>query len=193
MKRDIIALNMNNMIRQNIIWSILLVIVLPMLNYILQPRELFLGVGNFLIDILLLCAVYVILIVLHELFHLVGFVVYGNVPIKSLKYGLNLELGIAYATTSTPLENRAMKKALLLPFWLTGVVPTIFGFYTDNYIWIFAGALLIAGAVGDFAMYKALQKFPKDALVQDDPKEPTLYVYPPGTTEFEPLHEQEQQ
>ena len=39
------------------------------------------------------------------------------------------------------------------------------------------GAFLIAGAVGDFAMYRELRKFPPDVLVKDDPELPRLYVY----------------
>jgi len=35
----------------------------------------------------------------------------------------------------------------------------------------------MAGAVGDFAMYKELRKYPNNALVKDDPKLPKLYVY----------------
>lgn len=100
-------------------------------------------------------------------------------PYKSLKYGVNLELGIAYATTDQLLPNHAMKKALLLPFWTTGIVPTIAGFYFNSTVLLLAGAFLIAGAVGDFAMYKALRKYPKNALVQDDPQLPKLYVYSP--------------
>lgn len=42
---------------------------------------------------------------------------------------------------------------------------------------IVVGAFLIAGAVGDFMMYKELRKFPNNALVQDDPALPKLYVY----------------
>ena len=70
-----------------------------------------------------------------------------------------------------------MKKALLLPFWTTGVLPTIVGFYLNSTVLILIGAVLIAGAVGDFAMYKELRKYPRHAIVQDDPKLPKLYVY----------------
>ncbi|WP_338046068.1 metalloprotease family protein [Planococcus versutus] len=59
---------------------------------------------------------YFILIVVHELFHLIGFVLFGKVPISSLNYGINLKLGIAYATTGQPLQNHTMRKVLLLPF-----------------------------------------------------------------------------
>ena len=63
-----------------------------------------------------------------NVFHLIGFWLFGKVPWRSMDYGLNLKLGIAYATTNMPLPNKAMKRALLLPFWTTGVLPMLLGY-----------------------------------------------------------------
>ncbi|MFC5601671.1 DUF3267 domain-containing protein [Sporosarcina koreensis] len=123
---------------------------------------------------------YVVLIVLHELFHLLGFRVFGKVPWRSMVVGMNLKLGIAYATTDRLMTNRAIQKALLLPFWTTGVVPAIIGLVTSNGIWLGLAAFLIGGAAGDFAMYKELKKLPDDWLVKDDPELPKLYLFEPG-------------
>ena len=86
--------------------------------------------GDFLFNLLFgmfcfLLVGYIVLIVLHELFHLLGFRVFGKVPWRSMVVGVNLKLGIAYATTDKPMTNRAIQKALLLPFWTTGVVPAL--------------------------------------------------------------------
>ncbi|MCM3638784.1 DUF3267 domain-containing protein [Sporosarcina luteola] len=122
---------------------------------------------------------YIFLIILHELFHLLGFRVFGNVPWKSMIIGMNLKLGIAYATTNRLMTNRAIQKALLLPFWTTGVVPAMIGLVTSNGIWLGLAAFLIGGAAGDFAMHKELKKFPDDWLVKDDPELPKLYLFKP--------------
>ena len=45
--------------------------------------------------------------------------------------GVNLKMGIAYATTDIPLTNRAMKKALLLPFWMTGFFHVHWFYYRN--------------------------------------------------------------
>lgn len=170
----IIELNMQKMVRDNIILTIILVIIMVALNALIHQRFTF----NFsLVDYFYLFTVYILLIILHEAFHLIGFMIFGGVPYKDLDYGVNLKLGIAYATTSKPLTNAAMKKALLLPFWTTGVVPTVIGLALDNFLVVIVGALLMAGAIGDFYMYKELRKYPNDAVVKDDPKEPKLYVY----------------
>ena len=127
-------------------------------------------------DFLLVCIGYILLIVLHECFHLFGFWFFGKVPWSSMDYGVNLKMGVAYATTNIPLPNHAMKKALLLPFWMTGVLPMLIGYTVEMPVLVLLGAWLIAGAAGDFAMYKELRKFPNDVLIKDDPVKPKLYV-----------------
>lgn len=131
-------------------------------------------------NVLLFIGGYVVLIVLHELFHLLGFRVFGKVPWKSMVVGMNLKLGIAYATTDRLMTNRAIQKALLLPFWTTGVVPALIGLVTSNGIWLGLAAFLIGGAAGDFAMHKELKKLPDDWLVKDDPELPRLYLFDPA-------------
>lgn len=86
-------------------------------------------------------------------------------------------MGVAYATTTEIIPNKEMKKALLLPFWLTGVIPAVVGFIINSNLWIFLGAWLIAGAIGDFIMYAELRKYPQHYLVKDDPNLPKLYIY----------------
>lgn len=123
---------------------------------------------------------YVLLIVLHELVHLLGFRVFGGVPWKKMIVGVNLKLGIAYATTDIPMTNKAIRMALLLPFWTTGVLPAIIGLVTGNGVLITLAAFLIGGAAGDFAMHKELKKLPDDWLVKDDPQLPKLYLFEPN-------------
>ena len=177
MEPTIIKFDIQKIAKQNIIWTVFLSLTFILLNSFLQPQSLEITTLAVLKGFTLFCVLYVVLIVSHETFHLIGFWLFGKVPFNSMDYGINLKLGVAYATTSLGIPNTAMKKALLLPFWLTGVIPTLIGFWLNNSIIIIAGAFLLAGAVGDFAMYKELRRFPKDALVKDDPKEPKLYVY----------------
>ena len=122
---------------------------------------------------------YILLIVLHEFFHLLGFRIFGKVPWKSMIVGVNLKMGIAYATTDKLMTNKAIRQALLLPFWTTGVVPAVLGLALENGLLIGLAAFLIGGAAGDFAMYKELRKLPNDWVVKDDPELPRLYVYKP--------------
>ncbi|MGE7623387.1 metalloprotease family protein [Viridibacillus sp. NPDC096237] len=171
---SIIELDLKKIAWQNIIITFGLMIGLILLNgWIHQVFEL-----NFsLLSIFLFILYYFILIVLHEIFHLIGFIIFGKVPFRSLEYGVNLKMGVAYATTKEPICNRAMKKALLLPFWTTGVIPAVLGLCINSSMLVVLGAWLIAGAVGDFAMYFALRKYPNTYWVKDDPEFPRLYLY----------------
>ena len=170
----VIELNMKKIAFANLWLTIILLIIFVALNSFIHQRF---SVSFSIWDLFIFIVGYVVLIVIHEVFHLIGFMLFGKVEFQQLDYGLNLKLGVAYATTMKPLENRAMKKALMLPFWTTGVVPSIVGFTLDNFILVSLGSLLIAGAIGDFYMYKELRKFPNDAYVKDDPELPKLYVY----------------
>ncbi len=122
---------------------------------------------------------YILLIILHELFHLLGFRLFGGVPWRKMIVGVNLKMGIAYATTDQLMTNRAIRKALLLPFWMTGILPAFIGLYIGNGLLVSLSALLVGGAAGDFAMYKELKELPDDWVVKDDPELPKLYVYSP--------------
>ena len=59
---------------------------------------------------------YVVLIVLHELFHLLGFRIFAGVPWKRMIIGVNLKLGIAYATTDHPNDEPCNPEGAPTPF-----------------------------------------------------------------------------
>ncbi len=165
-------------IAPKLIWLNVLLVAFSALAYQLFREPLSFGFS--MAGIVYFILGYLLLIVLHELFHLIGFVLFGRVPIRSLHCGINLQMGIAYATTDRPVKNRAMRAVLLLPFWMTAVVPSIIGFWIGDQVLVLLGALLAAGALGDFVMYRELRKEPDDAWVVDDPELPRLHVY----TEF---------
>lgn len=174
----IIELDIRKLAKDNLIATIVFsILFIAIQGSIHKGFSIEITLWSIILDTLLFFLLYIGLIVLHEASHLLGFMMFGRVPFKELKYGINLHLGVAYATTNQPLSNKVMQRALLLPFWTTGVIPTIIGFYLNSSLLLIVAAFLIAGAVGDFAMYKELKKYPNDALVKDDPELPRLYVY----------------
>lgn len=174
LKPKIIKLNMKTITRLNIWLTIGLSIGFLIANGAIHQQFIF-SISFW--NILLFIVCYILLIGLHEIFHLLGFMIFGKVKYHQLEYGINLKLGVAYASTTQPLKNKAMKKSLLLPFWTTGVIPSIIGFSIQSNLLVLLGAFLIAGAIGDFYMYKELRKFPNNSLIKDDPELPRLYVY----------------
>lgn len=134
---------------------------------------------TFSLDFLIFLVAYLILIVLHEFFHLLGFRIFSKVPWKKMNVGFSLKMGIAYATTKEWMKNKDLRKSLLLPFWMTGVLPAIIGLALNHSLLLILSALLIGGAAGDFSMYRQLKKLPDDWLIKDHPTKPILYVYRP--------------
>ncbi|MCZ2259046.1 DUF3267 domain-containing protein [Sporosarcina sp. G11-34] len=157
----------------------LALIILLVIHFVLE-KGMYIRLS--FISILLFIVGYVLLIVLHELFHLLGFRLFAGVPWRKMVVGVNLKLGIAYATTDELMSNKEIRKALLLPFWMTGILPALIGLYIGSGVVIVLSALLIGGAVGDFVMYKELKKLPDNWFIKDDPELPRLYVFSPKKT-----------
>ena len=175
---QVIELDLPRVAKQSIYFTILPLIILLPLHFWLKGGMYF---SFTFFSIILLTGGYILLVILHEFFHLFGFRVFANVPWKRMKVGVNLKQGIAYATTDKLMTNRAIRKALLLPFWMTGILPALIGLYINSGMLIVLASCLIGGAAGDFAMYKELKKSPDHWLIKDDPKLPRLYVFNPTT------------
>ncbi|MFX3674339.1 MAG: DUF3267 domain-containing protein [Paenisporosarcina sp.] len=171
---ETIELDLQRIAWQSLIFTIVLSIILWAFNGVIHQEFSF---DFSFFSFVLFIIGYILLIILHEISHLIGFLLFAKVSWRSLEYGMNLKLGIAYATTNELVQNKAMRRVLILPFWLTGVLPSIIGIMINHSILVLLGAWLIAGATGDFAMYKELRRLPNDALVKDDPELPKLYVY----------------
>ncbi len=124
----------------NIVVTTGLVILFIAIQYICLKDFQFSFWGTFSASILFV-VLYIVLIILHETSHLIGFMLFGGVPFKSLKYGVNLELGVAYATTDQPLPNHAMKKSIvatILDNWyLTDNCRILFQQYCVATSWCF--------------------------------------------------------
>lgn len=175
-----IELDIPTVAKQGLYLTAVAFIVLFATNLLIHKLPIFsFSLSAFLWNALLFSVGYLLLIVLHEFFHLLGFRVFSKVPWRKMKVGVNLKLGIAYATTPVFMTNREIRKSLLLPFWMTGVLPALIGLYMDNTLLIALAALLIGGASGDFSMYRQLKKLPDHWFIQDHPTAPKLNIFNP--------------
>lgn len=170
----IIELDIQQIGKTSLILTIILSVLLVFLNSVVH-QDFSYNVSWF--GLLLFLVGYIVLIVLHEVTHLIGFGVFGKVPWRSLDYGFNLKLGVAYATTNEAVRTKAMRKVLILPFWATGVLPAVIAIAINSPLLALLAAWLIAGAAGDFAMIKELRSVDDDAWIKDDPELPKLYVF----------------
>ncbi|ARD48381.1 DUF3267 domain-containing protein [Sporosarcina sp. P33] len=171
----VVELDLQKIAKQSLWLTFIPLIILLAIRFLLQG-ELLLSFSFWYVVYALVG--YIVLIVIHEFFHLLGFRMFCSVPWKNMAYGVNLKMGVAYATADQLMDNKGIRKALLLPFWMTGVLPAVIALYLNDGVLLLLSAMLIGGAAGDFAMYKELKKFPDHAMVKDDPEQPKLYVYP---------------
>lgn len=132
---------------------------------------------SFLVGFLLFIFYYVLLIFLHEICHLLGFLLFTRAKPSSLKLGIDLKKGFAYATTTQLMTNKGARKAIMLPLWLTGFLPLFIGIYFNHFPLVIVSPLLIAGALGDIMMYQKLRTLDDDVYVKDDEKAPILHFY----------------
>lgn len=173
---QVIELDLQKVAKQSIYLTLLSLLGLLAILFYVEGAVFFKVSG---IGILVLSIGYILLVILHEFFHLLGFRIFANVPWNRMKVGVDFKKGIAYATTDQLMTNRAIRPAILLPFWMTGLLPAVIGLFMQSGLLIVLAAPLIGGAVGDFAMYRALKRLPDDWLVSDDPKLPRLHVFDP--------------
>lgn len=184
----VVTINLQKVAKQSIIITVLAIVFLFAMHLFISKELAFtITLSTFFLFII----GYIVLILLHEVFHLIGFRLFGRVPWKKMLIGVNLKLGVAYATTQIPISNRAMQSALLLPFWMTGIIPAVLGLWLGNGTLLGLAGLLIGGAAGDFAMYKELKQFPSNWLIKDDPELPKLYVYEPERFHYKMPHTSE--
>lgn len=97
-------------------------------------------------------------VVIHELLHGLGAVLFGKCKKNDVKYGINLKEGIAYCHTKKPLSGKSYCGMLVLPIIVTGIIPFAICVATGGLMEIAAFALLIAGGTGDVIMLVGVLK-----------------------------------
>jgi hypothetical protein len=115
-------------------------------------------------------------IILHEFVHLLGYRIFGKVKWHEMKWGFNWKQMAAYAHAKKEISVAAMKKTLLLPFLPTGVLPLLIGLLFNIPAVTLLGSFLVSGCLGDFILYRKLQKFSNESMVKDHPTKPEFTI-----------------
>lgn len=129
--------------------------------------------------ILLLIAGYLVLLVLHEGVHAIGFLVAGAKP-KDIHFGLIPKQMMAYCGCNAPLKIGGYRFALVLPFLLVGLIPWAVSVVYGNVYLVVLFSLLVAGAAGDLLMLGLLARYGRKQLILDHPEAPAFYLLYPA-------------
>ncbi len=116
-------------------------------------------------------AIFLAGIVAHEGVHALGYHWFGKLAWHDVRFGVLWRAAMPYAHAAKPMRASAYRKAVLLPGFLTGLVPAIVGFAVGSPELALAGAVLLGAAAGDWLVVAAIRSIPGDRLVLDHPSD----------------------
>ncbi len=123
------------------------------------------------------CLSAIFFIIVHECLHAFGYMVFGNASRKDIQFGVIWSQLMPYAHCKVPMKLRAYRKAVLLPLFVLGILPTIYAFLVGNGYWAVIGILMTVGALGDVLIYWITRKYAGDDYVQDHPEKIGCVIY----------------
>ncbi len=121
---------------------------------------------------------YLLLILAHELLHLLGYIFFGKAKISEVKLGVLWKQLTPYAHCKIPIIIKAYRVIVFLPVVL-GIAPLIYAFLNGDDYWFFLGLSMTIGSLGDFIILWLLRNYPADVFVQDHPSKIGCIVYTP--------------
>ena len=139
------------------------------------------GVGDAVGSILFWSAVgigvYAVSALLHELLHVITMILVARVPISSLRFGARLSDGVLYVHSDRPMSATAYRIVLLVPAIVLGFAPAMVGTLAGIGWLVLYGYVMIASAVGDFAVLQLIRPLEASARVRDHPQEVGCQVF----------------
>ena len=131
-------------------------------------------------DMLVFCAGFVILIVVHELIHGVTWAIHSENHFRDIEFGFMVNAMAPYCTCASPLKKNDYVTGALMPLILLGIVPTVVSLIIASPVMLLLGLFLIDGAAGDILIVDKLLKYKTssaEVLYLDHPTEAGLVVF----------------
>lgn len=111
----------------------------------------------------------IVLVVVHEGLHALGFLASGVVRRDHLRFGIDKKTLSPYAGCTAPMPARAYRVSGSLPGFVLGILPVVVGFLSGSGTFVAAGWFMTAAAGGDLAALWAMRRVPGDVWVEDHP------------------------
>ena len=122
-------------------------------------------------------------IVVHELLHGLGFIWFGRVPWRQIRFGVKWKGLVAYAVAVSPVTAKAYRLAGSFPGLMLGVLPGLGAIITGNGWLLIYGLLMTISAVGDLIILWNTRSIDCDALVLDRSDRAGCWVLDDGPTD----------
>lgn len=123
---------------------------------------------------ILFVALFIVLIVVHELIHGLTWSVYAEHHFKDIDFGFMKEYLTPYCTCSTPLPKRHYILGALMPCMVLGIIPAVIGILLGSSLLFWIGIVMTLSACGDIMIVCKVVAFKK----QPDSKEVLIYDHP---------------
>ena len=123
-------------------------------------------------NVFLFVALYIVLIVVHELIHGITWSIFCKNGFHDIEFGLMKEYLTPYCTCCTPLNKGPYIIGTLMPLIILGIIPTIIALGVDSFLLLNIGLLMIVSSGGDILIVWKLLTYHsrhKDILYYDHP------------------------
>lgn len=114
-------------------------------------------------------AILFMLIVIHELIHIVVFLLEPDCKLSDVKVGFNKKYLLPYVHCSAALKVYTYRSSTSAPANFLGFIPTFSGYLTGNPIFFLIGVIMLASSMGDLMVLWKIRKLKRNQLVRDHP------------------------
>ena len=151
-----------NMTTLNILAIVLFIIIGPII-YIIERNDLYI----IKLPISIFFILMFIWLIIHELLHGIGFILFKSVKLENITFGMFLEKGIFYCMCKQNIGKKIILTSLLFPITIIGFITLIIGMIINSYELVFLSILNIVSSIGDIVMTIYFLKCPKDIIYLD--------------------------
>lgn len=145
------------------ILALLLFIVVATFVYFIEYHDTYLINSN----IITLIIEMISCLIIHELLHGLGFLLFKTVKKENITFGMFLEHGVFYCMCKQKIDKKIIVTSLCFPITIIGIIPLIIGMILNSYELVFLSILNITSAIGDIMMIIYFLKSPKDIIYLD--------------------------
>lgn len=143
--------------------AIILFLIVGSIVYLIEINDNYtitLSMNNFFILMF-------IWLIIHELLHGIGFLIFKEVKLKNITLGMTIEKGIFYCMCKQNIGKKVILTSLLFPITIIGFITLIIGMILNNYELVFLSILNIVSSIGDIVMIIYFLKCPSDIIYLD--------------------------
>ncbi|MBR3161238.1 MAG: DUF3267 domain-containing protein [Bacilli bacterium] len=118
-------------------------------------------------DVISFCILIFVWLIVHELLHGLGFMIFKEVKKNNLTFGMFLEKGIFYVMCKQNIGRIIILTSLCFPIVIIGIITLIIGMYINSFMLVYLSIINIVASIGDIVMIIYFVKAPKDIIYLD--------------------------